>query len=441
MSQNNSKLRAVGYARTSGPDYTSIDNQKEAIEKFIKSNQWQFVRHYEDENLSGAKVEGRADFQKMMKDAAKDEFDIIVVYDVTRFARDGCDILYNTKFLKKTYGIDVTDTKGSFDNRNHNNTMLNYVHAGEAEAERLRIMERTISGRIRRAKEGLRWSPKPPFGREFIVTDKKKKEGHWRRSEDGKKLCALLERYVNGETLRHLAKEYGFLSAQTITRKVRESQLSAGIYMAKFNSPEIAIENLVVPIPNFPEVITPELEKRVIECMDHNKRYNKKDKRKYLLSGFVTCSHCGKSLNGQTKNGVYYRHNNFYADESKKCLHYRSIRADILENHILDYLYNFFLDKPAYNKAVKSALPSNDDREAIEKDIAMANKDIGKINQQISNLVNAIANGADVTLLLDKQSELKARKQALENRFNELNQTLAAMPDPEQIKQNATLLR
>jgi site-specific DNA recombinase len=441
MPHNNSKPRAVGYCRTSGEkqrDNTSIPRQKSDIEKFIANNGWKFIRHYVDESISGSKVAGRDNFKQMMKDAANGQFDIIVLYDISRFARDGSDIIRESYFLKNNFGIHVIDTKG-FDNRKPRNALLNFVFAGVAEDERLRIMDRTIIARIHNAKKGLPWAPKPPFGRAFKRSSKN--NGKWYLTEDGKKLRELLKRYVNGESLRHLAKEYGFLSGQTITRKVRESQLSAGTYVAKFHSPEIGIEDLEVQIPDFPAVISPELEKRVIERMEHNKKCNKQTKRKYLLSGFVTCDHCGKSLNGQTKNGVYYRHNNFYADGSKKCLYYRSIRADILESHVLDYLYNFFFDKPAYEKAVKSALPSNDDRQAIEKDISMASKEVEKINREVANLVNAIAKGADVALLVDKQSELKARKQALENRLGELNQTLVAMPDPEVIEEQALLLR
>jgi hypothetical protein len=112
-----------------------------------------------------------------------------------------------------------------------------------------------------------------------------------------------------------------------------------------------------------------------------------------------------------------------------------------LENYVLNYLYSFYLDEPSYNEAIKRALPSNNDRKDLKKDISVVTKQLLKVDKGITNLVNAITNGADVTLLLDKQSELKAQKQALEKRHDELNQTLIALPDPKVIKEQAMLLR
>ena len=59
MKKDNSKLRAVGYSRTSGEgqrDNTSIPTQQRAEEAFIKQRGWDFVEHYVDESKSGSKV-------------------------------------------------------------------------------------------------------------------------------------------------------------------------------------------------------------------------------------------------------------------------------------------------------------------------------------------------------------------------------------------------
>jgi hypothetical protein len=113
----------------------------------------------------------------------------------------------------------------------------------------------------------------------------------------------------------------------------------------------------------------------------------------------------------------------------------------MLEEHVLDYLYRFFLDEPAYTEAIKAALPSDDDRKALVKDIKAAEKRLTIVDKGIQNLVNAIAAGADVDLLLDKQAQLKAEKRVTETRLTELQHTLAIMPDPEQVEQEAMLLR
>jgi len=438
----NAKLRAVGYSRTSGEgqrDNTSIPRQKEAIEQFIKRNEWIFVRHYVDESISGSKVEGRDDFQRMMKDAAQGKFDIIVPFDVTRFARDGCDIIFNARFLKKTFGIHVVDTKNNFDTRDHRKTLSNFVQAGVSEDERLRIMERMIGGRIECAERyGVPWTPNLPWGRGFKHTGKQ--SGEWNITDKGRQFAELVQRYADGESLTALAPQYGFKWPQYVCRIIRECQLS-GTYIAKFHSPDIGIINLKIPVPQIPELITPELEARVRERMAHNQTWNKQTKRKYLLTGFVYCSHCGRSLTGQTDKCTYpyYRHSND-TSHKRNCL-YRGIRGDMLESHVLDNLYQFYLDKPTFYEAVKASMPSDEDRKALEQDLQRINRQLGKSDKEISNLINAIAAGADVSLLLDKQTELKAEKQALEIRRDELNETLAKMPDAEDTIHKAMRLR
>ncbi len=438
--ESDKKLRAVSYCRTSSEgqrDNTSIPRQREDNEKFIASQGWEFVRHYVDESLTGSKVEGREDFQRMMRDATDGQFDVIVCWDVTRFARDGCDIVSNAKFLKTTFGVHVVDTKGQFDNRDHRRTLTNFVQAGVAEDERLRIMERLVGGRIRRAKEGLPWGSKLPAGRAFKRTGKH--TGEWYVTEEGERLRELLTRYADGEPLKVLCREYGGISSQAITRNVRESQL-AGTFHAKFNAPDIGMKNLKIAVPGVPPVITPELEQRVKARMAHNQKWNKQEKQKYLLGGFVTCAHCGRPLCGQTNGDyVYYRHVYQYG-EKRKCP-YRCIQGNLLDTHVLDHLYSFFLDEPAYNEAVKATLPSDDDRKVLAKDIKAAERRLIAVGKEIGNLVNAIAAGADVGLLLDKQHQLKAEKQTLETRLDDLRQTLATMPSREHLERDAMLLR
>jgi len=249
-----------------------------------------------------------------------------------------------------------------------------------------------------------------------------------------------LERYVDGEPLKDLAKEYGFLCSATIIRNIHQSQLS-GTYHAVFNAPAIGIHNLRVPVPGMPQIITPELEKRVKARLSQNKRWNKQGKRKYLLTGFVKCGQCGRALIGQkVGNRIYYRHYKNYIHSSKGCS-YDSIRADMLEPAALDYLYGFFLDEPAYIEAIKQAMPSDDDRKMLIKDIRAVESQKANIDKEISNLVNAVAKGADIGLFLDKQEELKNEKRLLESRGDELTQTLASMPDLEHIANEAMSLR
>lgn len=434
LETNSHTLRAVGYCRTSGKDRTSISSQKEITKKFIEDKEWKFISHYVDKHKSGAKVAGRDDFQKMIQDAANDEFDIIVPYDVTRFARDGFDILSNAKYLKKEFAVSVVDTQNSFNNLSGDNIITNFLYAGLSEQERINIMKRTIRGRIANAKNGLKWTSKLPVGRGY-EPDRNPK---WFINDNGKKLRKLLTRYADGEPLASLAREYKIKFPQTINRTVRQSQLS-GIYIAKFNSPEIGINNLEVSVPQIPEVITPELETRCRERAAHNHKWNKQAKQKYLLTGFVKCAHCGHSLKGRIQGKMYYNH---YYEDSKLGCPFTSIRGDLIEPIVFDYLYGFFLDEPAYSHAVRRALPSDDDRKALIKDIQSVKKQIVRLNKDESKLVDAFCAGIKKTsVMINKQQKIIDERQTLENRLYGLRETLANMIDSRQTERDAKLLR
>ena len=70
----------------------------------------------------------------MMRDAANNRFDVIVVWDMSRFGRDGLDILNSAKTLKRDFGVDVVDVKGRFDTRDLRRTITTFLDAGMAES-------------------------------------------------------------------------------------------------------------------------------------------------------------------------------------------------------------------------------------------------------------------------------------------------------------------
>jgi len=445
-------LRAVGYCRTSGEgqrDNTSIPDQKKAIEKFINSQDgWHWTRHYEDESKSGGKVDGRLAFQTMLRDAEKGQFDLVVIDALTRFGRDVVDILSTAKHLKNKYQIYVVDTIGTFDNRSHSKDLTNLIFSGIAEQQRKETLRLCIRGRKSRAAEGRKWCNVVPFGRSWD-----KEQETFIIDDNGYKLQKLLPRYVNGESLKKLALEFGFKSGSIITRAIRDSQLS-GTYYATFNAPDVDINNEKIAVPNMPEIITPELEKRVRSKMSFNKRNNKQESFKYELGGFIKCAHCGGTLkpqlqvSGKSQNKIlYYRHyyKTYQADDSdkqNKCKHFRSIRADLLKDSVLDYLYNWFVDKPAFEQAVKNVMPDDSDRRALQKDIERAEKQIKKLDKIELNLVTALGSGMKKTdVIVSEQDRIITQRQTLSDRLNDLNQTYQNMPDFESIKHDAELLR
>ena len=91
------ELAVAYYARVStdkDEQINSLGNQKRYFEDYIAANpHWRFAGGYVDEGISGTSVEGREQFLKMIEDAKRGRFDLIVTKEISRFARNTLDSL------------------------------------------------------------------------------------------------------------------------------------------------------------------------------------------------------------------------------------------------------------------------------------------------------------------------------------------------------------
>lgn len=85
-------LRTCGYARVSTDSedqLNSLNNQTGHYEEYIQRNpNWEYVGIFTDEGISGTSTKNRKGFQNMMDACKAGEIDLIVVKDVSRFARN-----------------------------------------------------------------------------------------------------------------------------------------------------------------------------------------------------------------------------------------------------------------------------------------------------------------------------------------------------------------
>ena len=84
----------------------SLDAQKEFFSEYTKRTGDTLVRLYADEGISGTKIKNRKEFLRMMADAERGLFDMVVVKDISRFARNTVDFLQNIRKLK-ALGIEI----------------------------------------------------------------------------------------------------------------------------------------------------------------------------------------------------------------------------------------------------------------------------------------------------------------------------------------------
>ena len=102
-------MNIAAYCRVStdkSDQLNSLEAQKEFFSEYTKRTRDTLVRLYADEGISGTKIKNRKEFLCMMSDAEHGLFDMVVVKDISRFARNTVDLLQSVRKLK-SLGIET----------------------------------------------------------------------------------------------------------------------------------------------------------------------------------------------------------------------------------------------------------------------------------------------------------------------------------------------
>ena len=98
------KKRVAAYARVSTDledQRNSFNAQMEEYAKRISENpEWEFVKLYSDEGISGTSLKNRDGFVEMINDALAGKIDLILTKSISRFARNTVDCLKNYRKLR-----------------------------------------------------------------------------------------------------------------------------------------------------------------------------------------------------------------------------------------------------------------------------------------------------------------------------------------------------
>ena len=108
--QEPKKRKVVIYARVSTEheaQLSALENQKDWYKPILAQHpEWEVVRMYVDEGITGTSAKKRPQFMQMIEDAKDGGFDLILTREVSRFARNTVDTLQYTRSLK-SQGVEV----------------------------------------------------------------------------------------------------------------------------------------------------------------------------------------------------------------------------------------------------------------------------------------------------------------------------------------------
>ncbi len=196
-------LKVAAYCRVStdkDDQKNSFEGQKLFFEQYIKNNpDWELIKVYADEGISGTNTKKRKEFNNMIRDAKNGRIDRIITKEVSRFARNTVDTLQYTRDLK-ALGIGVLFINDNINTLDGDGELRLSIMASIAQEESRKTSERVKWGQKRRMEQGV------VFGRNILGYHLE--NGVLTVNEEEAQLVRhIYNKYLEGKGLHIIARE------------------------------------------------------------------------------------------------------------------------------------------------------------------------------------------------------------------------------------------
>lgn len=307
---NNMKI-AAAYIRVSTEDQTeySPDSQLKIIREYAKKNDMTLPDDYifVDEGISGRKAEKRPAFMHMIGTAKKKPkpFDVILVYALSRFARNREDSVVYKRMLRKDLDIDLISTSQDFGN-DKTSILIEALLEAMDEYYSIDLGENVKRGMNEKVSRGEPVTA-PAFG--YLIKNKQ----YYINPDTAPMVRMIFEDYISGMSYRNIAAKLNAMGIRTKRGSLWENRtveyiLRNPVYIGKIRwNPERWTRrnyddpNILIIDASHEHLIDDTTWEKVQDRLLQNKMmYGKyagaKNPSGFMLQGFVKCSSCGSTL-------------------------------------------------------------------------------------------------------------------------------------------------
>jgi len=405
-------MNAVIYARYSSHGQTeqSIEGQLRDNYAWAKQQGVTVIGEYIDRALSGTKDQ-RPDFQRMIEDATKRQFEMVIVWKLDRFARNRYDsAIYKAK-LKK-YGVRVVSVKENITD-SPEGIILEGLLESMAEYYSANLSQNVRRGLRESIAKGNFCGGTIPYG--YRVQDKKLVID----DKTAPMVRYMFEQYAQGTSKKDIIDELnrrGFRGrhGKPLTSNSMSHVLPNSVYIGQYMYAGEVVPGLAEPM------IDEDLFARVQERLKLTARSPAAAKAKvsYLLQGKCFCGYCGTSMvgeSGRSHTGATY---NYYACHNKKkrhgC-HKKNERKDFIEWYVVEQTIEYVLN-PGRIELVAAAVVEEYNKEFSDGRLEEFEKAIAQIDREMDKLVDAIVDSPKVAhkKIYERMEVLDAQKVELE---------------------------
>ena len=394
---NPTEIKGVAYMRYSSDNQTenSIAYQRRAICTYCAANKIQLVGEYVDEAYS-ATNDKRPAFREMIDDAVNNpEWRMVLVYDMSRFARNNSDAVKYSNKLRDA-DIELVSITQTFGNSNEGfllegitNLINDYYSRNNA--------KHTHAGMMIKAQQGKHCGGTPPLGYDVDGDD-----NLVINEEEAETVRLIFDMYEMSYSYQDIAdklNERGYLNkrGERFTKGSFDSILRQEKYIGTYywnrtrqknskgehNSHAYKpLEQQVLIEGGCPPIITMEQFERVQRLLDSNDKSSTRQKNRYhyMLSGLkiLKCNKCGSYMIGKVvqSHGKNYLTYSCPKRKTKEC-DMKDIPAESLEAFVSEALVEDLRNRKDLHKISAMMEYTKDYRAAKEKlkglDIATRN--------------------------------------------------------------------
>ena len=402
-------MNAVIYARYSSDSQReeSIEGQLRECRDYAERNNMTIVGTYIDRALS-AKTADRPEFQHMIKDSAKELFEIVLVWKLDRFSRDRYDSAHYKHILKKN-GVKVISAKEHI-SEGPEGIILEAMLEGYAEFYSAELSEKIHRGQKENALKGKNNGGGVPLG---YLLDKKAQK-LLVDPTTAPLVVEVFEKYADGKSVRSIVEDFNVRGLRTkkgqpFNINSFSSLLKNRKYIGEYRYQDVVIEGGV------PAIVPEDLFNRVQERIEKNRHAPAmaKAKEDYLLTTKLFCGKCERMMVGESgkshTGAMHYYYKCSGAKRLKDC-DKKAVRKDWIERVVVCLTMQRVMDEEKINRLIDAILVMQEQEDTTTPALR---SQLAETESSIGNILKAIEQGIFTPSTKQRLDELEARKEEI----------------------------
>ncbi len=405
---------AVIYARYSSERQTeqSIEGQLRECMAYAEHHDMTVVDTYIDRAMTGTN-DNRDDFQRMLKDAQKKAWDVVLVYKLDRFSRNKYEMAIHKKTLRDN-GITLVSAKEHIP-EGPEGIILESLLEGMAEYYSAELSQKVNRGLRETRIKGNYAGGGIPYGykvvnKKFLVCE-----------DEAQIVIRIYEMYAAGVIAKNIIQALsdeglmyrdGRPFTKAVVYGILQNERYSGVYHHKT---EGEYTN------TFPRIVPQHLFETVQLSVSENRYGKHPEDVVYLLRNKMKCGYCGKSVtseSGTSRNGsvVRYYKCSTRKKDSGKCRK-APIRKEILEKLIVDVTVNVLDDPDTVDLIADRVMEAHEHRLQDTSVVNLLEAERDKLRKALDNMLHAVEQGIITSSTKQRIEELEAALEAAEGKI------------------------